>query len=602
MVARERMIYNDIHPDKDVYLKAFETEEQEQIQVAKQARSLPMRGASATIKQIALPQRTTRNSGAKGDKSIAHSTKPEQTAPQLLEGTPDLLEPLVSQVPKPRAKRGRQRKEQNGTNQPEKPLTVSATAKSQQLAGKEVPDGTDTGDVSYILMNPSTVNIIRQRPPPKQTRKLIRPSSAGKDLQGHIGGASSQHTPRTGKERGLARSKDPENLRIPSGTYQPEAAGNSDHYDSYDDNDDDEFVHESDVSNVNESQTKAEPVFKTDSFLINEQVMDDMLSHMKEVGRDAGGKIVRDKGFATVTGAQMSKAAGKLASAHVTMEKLKSADVVDLQKVKIQQERVSASLARLETLTDTMLKKQFGDRSTEVENVTNDGRTNMLKDLYKYVIPKTVDALYASARRYWRQPSIETVDLEEFTALLKITFELAAAARAEAGEVQPKPPKSRPYKLAQPTTRLLPIVRKLLRKCGGELAARKAEEARKIAVERARKRKGGLEEQEVADEWAYLQRLKERNRAIAISLNQSRALLGLPPSSQHNGAQTSSQSHWDIAYHEEFSDENGDLGHERLSLFGRNNSHPEKIPKEWTKEEMEILVDVLWRERGKSLY
>jgi hypothetical protein len=41
-----------------------------------------------------------------------------------------------------------------------------------------------------------------------------------------------------------------------------------------------------------------------------------------------------------------------------------------------------------------------------------------------------------------------------------------------------------------------------------------------------------------------------------------------------------------------------DMNERLIGVFGRNNSHPGTTPKEWTKAEMEILVDGLRRERG----
>ena len=592
LVVREKEKGDEMNVNEDVSLEGLSAEEQEHVEMAKQTRSLRTRAVSVTSKQLASPQRITRSSGTKGSKSITFSQRPEKTAHQLPDGSPGLGRPSASQTPKPKAKRGRPRKDQNSMNQTQRPAADSA-AIDNASARFEKSAELDSVDANDILRDLGPINVVQQQPIPKEVRKLMRPSRAGKDAQGVV---SSKHTPKAHHEPGLARLRDPESFRIAPGKYQPETASISDHYDSFDDENDSLF-HEEDVSSNCASHPKAETAIKSKPHFIDEQIMDGMVSHMKLVGRNKDNQMaVTDKGFATAIGKQMSKAAEKLVSEYTFMEELKSADVVDLQKVSSQQQTLSALLAKLEALAGTVLNNQLGVRSTGVKIKDGTSRKKMLQDLYMHVIPKTVDALYASAERYWKQPTFDTVDLEEFTALLKVVFDLAKAARAEHSDVQPKAPKSHSYKLAGPTTLLLPIARTLLKKCTNELAARKAQEARKVA---ARKRKQLSKEQERADEEDYLRRLMERNKAILHSLNKIRANLGLPSSGHQNGAQTNSQPNRDIVDNEEFSDQNGDAKHERLSLFGRNNSHPEKIPREWTKEEMRVLVDVLWRERGK---
>ena len=206
---------------------------------------------------------------------------------------------------------------------------------------------------------------------------------------------------------------------------------------------------------------------------------------------------------------------------------------------------------------------------------TKMSRSRMLEDLYRYVIPGLVEALCHAVKSRQDRETQEIFDLEEFYALLGILHDLVKACEAEDKSVQPKAPRT----ISQPTHRLWPILRKLYEQCGRQLIARKAvrraEKLRQTMPDRARKRKERLEAEEHAEEEQFQRRLRERNKAIIASLDERRAELGLPPCSQPIEAE-------------------GRL----IGVFGRNNSHPGTTPKEWTKVEMEILVDGLRRERG----
>jgi hypothetical protein len=440
--------------------------------------------------------------------------------------------------------------------------------------------------ISPILSGPTPANGIQESP-----RRLQRPSQwpslVPKATQGRKQRAPSQQV---GKEHPV---RSPASARIPQGAQD-------------DTSDEDNIQHESDVSR--------EPTPKATAPRSNEDgpisfIEEETLSHLKETIKKAGlnskdKRVIRDGDYWTAIAGTLTGGVMRLISKYKAMNDLISASVVDVGKVDKEHQKALKCIEIIREETQAVLTNRLGDPEVGERNADKTSRSHMLEDLYLYVIPNLVEALYCAVKSRQDRETLEISDMEEFYALLKILYDLVKASRAEDKSVQPKAPRTNSYSISQPTLRLWPTLRKLYKQCGSRLAARKvarrAEQLRQTAPERSRKRKERLDAEERAEEEQFQQRLRERNKAIIASLNERRAELGLPPCSQPIDSLSTSQHPQTPKYKEEdpFDDVDYDMNGRLIGVFGRNNSHPGTTPKEWTKVEMEILVDGLRQERG----
>lgn len=342
----------------------------------------------------------------------------------------------------------------------------------------------------------------------------------------------------------------------------------------------------------------------TDVF-INEATLDSLSSTIKRAGRNARHeKVIEDDNFYTRLAKTLCRATRRLTERYEIMGSLITASVVDVCLHDIEHEKAKCYLKIIDNVTKQVLRDRLGDPERGGRNADKDSRAHMLQDLYLYVVPSLVKALKAAANSQQNRATPATSDLEEFFSLLTILCDLVKAAVSEDKSIQPKAPRTNSYNISQPTRSIWPILQKLYKKCTRELAdreaAKKLELRRQRAPEKIRKRKEQMEAEEQAAEEEYRRRQKERNRAILISLNERRAELGLPPCTQPISTPSNSQKPKAPKDEEEdqYDDASHDINGRLIGVFGRSNTHPGTTPKEWTKIEMEILVDGLRRERG----
>jgi hypothetical protein len=441
--------------------------------------------------------------------------------------------------------------------------------------------------ISPILSGPTPAKGIQESP-----KRLQRPSLVPKATQGRKPNASSQQVAKGYPVRS------PVSSRMPRGAQ------------GEDSDDEDNFQHESDLSRApTPSVIKSRPNRDGATSFISEETLEQLRSTIKKAGQNSKDeRVIEDDDYWTAIGRILSRGVKRLISKYKAMDDLISAGVLDDTKFHFEHQKALKFIEIIREKTQAVLTNRLGDPKLGERNADPMSRSHMLEDLYLYVIPDLVEALYRAVKSRQDRETLEISDMEEFYALLKILYDLVKVSRGEDKAVQPKAPRTNQYKISQPTQSLWPTLRKLYEHCGRQLFARKvarrAEKLRQTMPDRAKKRKERLEAEERAEEEQFQQRLRERNKAIIASLNERRAELGLPPCSQLIEPQSMSQYPHTTEYREEdpVDDVDHDMNRRLIGVFGRNNSHPETTPKEWTKAEMEILVDGLRRERGTYMF
>jgi hypothetical protein len=441
--------------------------------------------------------------------------------------------------------------------------------------------------VSPILSGPTPTKGIQESPRRLQ-RPSQRPSLVPKATQGGKPNTSSQQL---AKEQFM---RSPASARIPHSAHD-EAS-----------DEEDNLQHESDVSRVSTPRATASGPKKDGvTSFITEETLQHLRETIMKAGQNAKGeRVIRDDNYWTAIAGTLTRGLTRLISKYKAMNDLMSASVVDVGKFDVEHQKALKCIDIIREKAQAVLTNRLGDPRHGERNADKMSRSHMLEDLYLYVIPDLVEALYRAVESRQDRDALEISDLEEFYALLEILHDLVKASRAEDKYVQPKAPRTNKYSISQPTNNLWSTLRKLYKDCGSQLAARKvarrAEQLRQTAPERARKRKERLEAEERTEEEQFQQRLRERNKAIIASLNERRAELGLPPCSQPIEAPSTRQHPQTPKYKEEdqFDDVDHEMNGRLIGVFGRNNSHPGTTPKEWTKVEMEMLVDGLRQERG----
>jgi hypothetical protein len=229
-----------------------------------------------------------------------------------------------------------------------------------------------------------------------------------------------------------------------------------------------------------------------------------------------------------------------------------------------------------------------------------------VQDLYIHIIPSLVEALNSAVQSRQDLKVLEVSDLEEFYTIVRILQGLVKALEPDYESIRGGAPRTKTYSIYQPTRKFRADLRKLYDECGKKLAAHmvasRQEKLRRALPDRAKKRKERLEAEKRHEEEEFQQRLRERNKAIISSLNERRVELGLPPCGQSISDPVAGQQSQNSRYVIIEPPNNIDHDrHERLTgVFGtkNSNSHPGTTPKEWTGDEMRILVDGLRRERG----
>jgi hypothetical protein len=333
---------------------------------------------------------------------------------------------------------------------------------------------------------------------------------------------------------------------------------------------------------------------------IDEETLKQMRLIMQKAVESAEKRALNKK---TSNGKILVRMVTGLISRYKTMKNLRFSDIVDIDRIDIEQNKVLKDIDEIRNNSQAVLTSRLGDPDSGERNADKMSRSHMLEDLYLYIIPGLVETLDCAVHSRQDQKALEISDLEELYSVLKIIYDLVEASRNEDKTIQPKAPG---FVISQPTRKLRPIVRKLFHDCGKRLDDRKmaikAEQIRQAMPERARKRKERLEEEQRKEEELFQQRLRERNKAIIASLDERRAELGLPPCSQSIAAPSTSQQPQTPKYRTKVPFGGIDRG-TNIRLFGffgsrQRNSHPGTKVKEWTVDEMAILVDGLRRVRG----
>jgi hypothetical protein len=454
----------------------------------------------------------------------------------------------------------------------------------------------DSDGVSSILLNPSPIKLAQQ-----PSTSLRRPSQTTKERQGQMQGVAAQKAPKIRPEP------------IPALEITPKDAqkGPRSTEDSEDEEDGEKLFYESNARRINSSQPATEQPDRTVEIgLIEEETLKSMLATVQKVGKDQYGTLIaRNEKYLTKEGKQLRRGAERLSMVYKKIDELKSADVVSHADVDAQREKASALtsalIRKLSAISNTVRMERLGD---------DDSITNMLHDLYFFVIPALVEVLNEAAKPHFNQRPPGTPDLEELTSLVQIVYDVVEASRNQKKGIQPKPQKNKSYSLSRPTVLIKPQLERLLKRWQMELTDRsdrkRAEEARKTAPERARKRKERLAEEERAREEEFQQKLRERNRAIWLTLNERRAQLGLVPCSQPSRTPSGSQQYPSsqqqqrqinlvIEEYYDHGEEETDEDKRVKGLFGKDNSHPGTTAKEWAPKEMKILVDGLRSDTGE---
>lgn len=437
--------------------------------------------------------------------------------------------------------------------------------------------------ISPILSGPPAKGI--QESPKRLQRPLLVP----KATQGREPNAPSQQVAKEYPVRSTVGS------RIPRGAQ------------GEDSDDEDKYQYESNLRKApTPSATKPRPNRDDSTSFISEETLEQLRSTIKKAGQNSKNeRVIKDDDYWTAIGRTLSRGVKRLISKYKAMNDLISAGVLDDAKFHFEHQEALKFIEIIREKSQAVLTNRLGDPELGERNADPISRSHMLEDLYLYVIPDLVEALYRAVKSRQDRETLEISDMEEFYALLKILYDLVKASREEDKAVQPKAPRTNHYKISQPTHSLWSTLRKLYEHSGRQLSARKvARRAEKLRPDRAKKRKERLEAEERAEEEQFQQRLRERNQAIIASLNERRAELGLPPCSQLIETQSVSEYPSTTEYREEdpVDDVDHDMNRRLIGVFGRNNSHPGTTLKEWTKAEMEILVDGLRRERGTYIF
>lgn len=438
--------------------------------------------------------------------------------------------------------------------------------------------------ISPILLGPTPAKGLHESPRRLQ-RPSQRPSLIPRATQTRKSFCSTQHRTRQHSVQSAAHSRILEHAL-------DEASDEEDNIHS-----------ESDVSRAPTPRAMGSTEDGAASF-IEEETLQYLRSTIKKAGERKGKRVIRDHDYRTSNARILTGGLRRLISRYKAMKDLRSAKVLDVNRINMEHGKALQYLEIIREKTQAVLNDRLGDEELGGRNADKTSRSHMLEDLYLYIIPGLVEALYCAVHSRQARDGLELSDLEESYTILKILHDLVKATRAEDKSVQPKAPTRNSYSISQPTRSLWTTLQILYEQCGKKLAARKvtrsAEQLQKALPGRATKRKERLEAEKREEEEKFQHRLRERNKAIIASLNERRAELGLPPCSQPIDTLSNSQHPQTSKYkaEESFDDVDHDTGGRLTGVFGRNNSHPGTIPKEWTKVEMEILVDGLRRERG----
>jgi hypothetical protein len=283
---------------------------------------------------------------------------------------------------------------------------------------------------------------------------------------------------------------------------------------------------------------------------ISKAIIDQMLSSFKKHPRRNNDEIC------STLGRRMVNCIEYLRKRYNILE-LRSQAVMDVEKI---ERECQGGLKKLGEMALEVLKSKLGDRSEGGNNAREDLRQNMAIDLHTHILPGLVKVLKIMAKLDQSN--------EEIMRLVKLLNKLSNAALG----MQSKAPK-------QPTKKLLKVVSKL----HDELMEKaRIEEARRMAPERIRKRKEQMELKAREEEKRFRQRQEEINVANWVSLNNTRAQLGLPPCLPEVQERASSQRPT-----------------ETLGERGRSNLHPASRKRVWSKFEMETLIEGLRQEHGK---
>jgi hypothetical protein len=445
---------------------------------------------------------------------------------------------------------------------------------------------TELRGISQILSGPTLAQQIHDSPRRLQ-RPSQRPSLVPKSAQVRKSNASTQQVT---KEHPVRRHA---SAQISEGAHD-EAS-----------DEEDNIQHEFNPSAAPTPKVTVSNEDDTTSF-IDEETLQYLRLTIRKAGERSGERVVRDEDYWTSHAKILTRGVTRLISKYKAMKDLRSANVVDIGRIDMEHGRALRCLDIIREKSQVMLTSRLGDQDLGGRNADENSRSHMLEDLYVYIIPGLVEALYRAVHSRQDRNALQISDLEEFYAILKILYDLVEVSRNEDKKIQPKAPRTNSYIISQPTRILRPILKKLYNECGEKLAARKvamkAEQIRQALPDRARKRKERLEDEQRKEEEQFQQRLRERNKAIIASLDERRAELGLPPCSQSTEAPSTSQQPQTPKYDADglsdkvYHNTNGRL----TGVFGsrRQNWHPGTTPKEWTVNEMEILVDGLRRDRG----
>jgi len=441
---------------------------------------------------------------------------------------------------------------------------------------------TELRGISQILSSPTPVQQVHDSP-----RRLRRPSLVPKSAQVRKSNTSTQQVTKQHPVRRHASAQ------ISEGAHDEASDG------------EDNIQNEFDPSEAPTPRVTVSNEDGTTSF-IDEKTLQYLRLTIRKAGERSGERVVRDKDYWTSHAKILTRGVTRLISKYKAMKDLRSANVMDISRIDMEHGRALRCLDIIREKSQVMLTSRLGDQDSGGRNADEDSRSHMLEDLYVYIIPGLVEALYRAVHSRQDRKALQISDLEEFYAILKILYDLVEVSRNEDKKIQPKAPRTNSYAISQPTRILRPILKKLYNECGEKLAARKvavkAEQIRQALPDRARKRKERLEDEQRKEEEQFQQRLKERNKAIIASLDERRAELGLPPCSQSTESPSTSQQPQTPKYNADgpfdkvYHNTNGRL----TGVFGsrRQNWHPGTTPKEWTVDEMGILVDGLRRDRG----
>lgn len=295
-------------------------------------------------------------------------------------------------------------------------------------------------------------------------------------------------------------------------------------------------------------------------------------------------------------------------------------------------------LNALNAETSQILKDRLGDPAIDIKYLDAKKTKTILTDLYFNIFPKLVQAVMAAAEAYGVGPSMDTSDLQEVIELVEMLHSLADRAVKQRPDLQPKPDdKENKYKIHQPTKDLLPMVRKLRKNLWKELNARiHAERNAERATQRQQQSQRSVDWEKMAPERDRTRRenesrekLEKRRRkrvihklqrqCLAKSLHSpvwghvlvaeimkeeqkaARKISQTAPMKhravQPNNAQELQQVDVEDVDYGPFGD---DDGYERVSVFGKNNTHQNSRPKPLSKEDQAEFIDCMRFQQGKS--